>query len=305
MQSAVIPARRTLRRRQTWKEYAVALLFVLPSFLLLVYFVVIPTLRTVQISFHDWDGVNPEMKFVGLDNYRYVLKDPLFYQSLKNNFIWTIMHLIFACFFGFVLAYFISRIAYAKTLFRNVLFMPNVIALSVSGIIWTLIFNPQMGMLNGMLDALGLSSLKASWLGDPKITIYAISFASSWQAYGYYMTLFLAGLQNIDVDLYEASDLDGANKLDQFIHITIPGLQNVFSFVFSMGIINGLKGFSTVWVMTQGGPGTSSYLLTLYGYVKAFREQNYGQSMVSGIVLGLMIIVITRIFNAIRDRYAA
>lgn len=245
------------------------------------------------------------MKFVGLDNYRYVLKDPLFYQSLKNNFIWTVMHLVFACFFGFVLAYFISRIAYAKTLFRNVLFMPNVIALSVSGIIWTLIFNPQMGMLNGMLDALGLSSLKASWLGDPKITIYAISFASSWQAYGYYMTLFLAGLQNIDVDLYEASDLDGANKFDQFIHITIPGLQNVFSFVFSMGIINGLKGFSTVWVMTQGGPGTSSYLLTLYGYVKAFREQNYGQSMVSGIVLGLMIIVITRVFNAIRDRYAA
>ena len=136
--------------------------------------------------------------------------------------------------------------------------MPNVIALSVSGIIWTLIFNPQMGMLNGMLDALGLSSLKASWLGDPKITIYAISFASSWQAYGYYMTLFLAGLQNIDVDLYEASDLDGANKFDQFIHITIPGLQNVFSFVFSMGIINGLKGFSTVWVMTQGGPGTGA-----------------------------------------------
>lgn len=305
MHSAAVPSCRDLRRKREWKEYGASLLFILPSLALLIYFVVIPTMRTVLISFHEWDGVNPEMKFVGVKNYQYVLKDPLFYQSLKNNFIWTVMHLVFACFFGFVLAYFISRIAHAKTFFRNVLFMPNVIALSVSGIIWTLIFNPQMGMLNGMLDALGLTSLKATWLGDPGITIYAISFASSWQAYGYYMTLFLAGLQNIDVDLYEASDLDGANKLDQFIHITIPGLQNVFSFVFSMGIINGLKGFSTVWVMTQGGPGTSSYLLTLYGYVKAFREQNYGQSMVSGIVLGLMIIVITRVFNAIRDRYAA
>lgn len=305
MQKAVFSEQHRLYRKKTWVEYATAFLFILPSLFLLIYFVIVPTIRTVVISFHDWDGVNPNMKYVGISNYQYVLNDPVFYQSLKNNFIWTIMHLVFACLFGFVLAYFISRIAYAKTLFRNILFMPNVIALSVSGIIWTLIFNPQMGILNGILDTLGLSSLKMNWLGDPNVTIYAISFASSWQAYGYYMTLFLAGLQNIDVDLYEASDLDGANKFAQLIHITIPGLQNVFSFVFSMGIINGLKGFSTVWVMTQGGPGTSSYLLTLYGYVKAFREQNYGQSMVSGIVLGLMIVVITRIFNAIRDRYTA
>jgi raffinose/stachyose/melibiose transport system permease protein len=188
-------------------------------------------------------------------------------------------------------------------LFRNVLFVPNIIALSVSGVVWTLIYNPQMGLLNSLLKAVGLSALKRTWLGDPGITIFAISFASSWQAYGYYMTLFLAGLQNIDTDLYEASNLDGANKFKQFLYITIPGLRNVFSFVFSMGIINGLKGFSTVWVMTQGGPGSSSFLLTLYGYVKAFRENNFGQSMVSGITLGVMIIFLTRLFNYFRDRY--
>ncbi len=290
-------------RKAAAKEYLVSILFVLPSLVLLIYFVLIPTVRTVLISFYKWDGVNPVMQFVGVDNYKYVFLDPRFHQSIINNFIWAGMHLIFACCFGFILAYFISRIGRCKSLFRNVLFVPNIIALSVSGVVWTLIYNPQMGLLNSMLKAVGLSALKRTWLGDPGITIFAISFASSWQAYGYYMTLFLAGLQNIDTDLYEASNLDGANKFKQFLYITIPGLRNVFSFVFSMGIINGLKGFSTVWVMTQGGPGTSSFLLSLYGYVKAFRENNFGQSMVSGITLGVMIIFLTRLFNYFRDRY--
>lgn len=298
--------KRTLNPSQkvALKEYAVSLLFLLPAFVLLVYFVIIPTIRTVAISFYSWDGVNPNMEFIGLTNYQKVFADPRFFQALKNTLIWTVMHLLFACFLGFVLAYFISRVKYFKSFFRNVLFVPNVIALSVGAVIWQLIFNPQMGMLNSLLDTLGLSMLKRNWLGDPDITIYAISFSSSWHAYGYYMTLFIAGLQNIDIDLYEASELDGAGKIKQFFHVTIPGLQHVFTFVISMGIVNGLKGFSTVWVMTQGGPGSSSFLLTLYGYIKAFRENDFGQSMVSGVTLGVIIIVITRVFNYIRDKRA-
>ena len=290
-------------RHPDTKEWIASLVFLLPAFVLLVNFVILPTIQTVRISFYQWDGVNPSMKFIGLENYRRVFSDPRFLLSIKNNFIWTALHLVFACTYGFILAYLISRIRYGQTIFRNALFMPNVIALSVSSIIWALIYSPQIGLLNQLLNALGLSSLKHNWLGEANITIYAISFASSWQAYGYYMTLFLAGLQNIDNDLYEASALDGANKFTQFIHVTIPGLRSVFTFVFSMGIINGLKGFSTVWVMTQGGPGTSSYLLTLYGYVKAFRENDFGQSMVSGLTLGLIVILITRTFNYFRDKY--
>lgn len=242
------------------------------------------------------------MEFAGLQNYRVVFADPRFHTSIINNFIWAAMHIVFACIYGFILAYMISRVKKGRTIFRNILFLPHVIALPVSAVIWALIYNPQFGILNLLLDLVGLGMLQRPWLGDPTITIYAISMSSAWQAYGYYVLLFIAGLQNVDAELYEASELDGAGRVKQFIHITVPSMRHVFTFVFSMSIINGLRGFATVWVMTQGGPGSSSFLMILYGFVLAFRENHFGRSMVSGVTLGVMILVLTLVFNSIRDR---
>ena len=294
----------SVSQKNAIKEYSASILFILPSFILLLLFVVQPTINTVLISFYEWNGINPTMEFVGLDNYRAVFSDPVFHRSITNNFIWMMMHLIFACLFGFIIAYIVSRVRVGRAIFRNVLFLPYIIALAISAVIWSLIYHPHIGLLNSLLEIMGLPGLRRAWLGDPVITIYAVSIASSWQAYGYYMTLFLAGIQNVDVELYDAASIDGAGKIKQLIHVTIPGLRNVFTFVVSMGIIAGLRGFATVWIMTRGGPGTSSYLLTLYGFVKAFVEQNFGQSMVSGLTLALMIVVIIFTFNHIRERYA-
>lgn len=285
------------------KDYGISLLFILPSLIVLLLFVLIPIFQTLEISFFKWDGISPTREFVGLTNYGLTFSLPQFQKALSNSFIWAVMHIIFACGTGFVLAFLISRVSRGKTFFRTVLFFPNVVALSVCAVMWAMLYNPQFGFVNGLLDNIGLGSLKQQWLSNPDIAIFSISIASSWQAYGYYMVLFLAGLQNIDITLYEAARIDGANSVQQFRYVTIPGLRNVFTFVLSMAIINGLKGFATVWTMTQGGPEYSTYLPALFVFRKAFVEYDFGVAATGGILLGALIIVITVIFNYFRDKH--
>lgn len=282
----------------------VAILFVVPSVLAMLYMIYYPIANSVYLSFFKWNGISPNKEFVGLANYTYVFTDPKYGKAMQNNFIWMFFHLIFACLYGLILAFLVSRVRRFKTLFRIVLFLPNVVATSVAAIMWTMIYNPQYGIVVLFLQALGVDTSRMMMLGDPNLAIYLTALASCWQGYGYYMMLFLAGLQNIDETLYEAAEIDGAGSVQQFIHITIPGLNNVFSFVLSIAIIHGLRGFSTVYIMTEGGPGTSTYLVAIYGYLKAFREQSMGTAMVSALTIGVIIIVITMIFNVIREKRA-
>ena len=283
------------------KSYAVSVLFILPSFLVISYLVFYPIFNTLYVSFFRWNGTSPTMEFVGLGNYMSVFSDPRFHRSMSNNFIWMVMHLIFACFYGLVVAVIISKIPKGKLFFRTALFLPNVISLAVSGIMWMMIYNPRFGIVVTTMKALGLNTSGVSFT-HPSTAIYFLAIASSWQGYGYYMVLFLAGLQNVDISMYEAADIDGAGPLQKFWYITIPGLRNVFTFVVSIALINGLRGFATVWVMTEGGPGYSTFLVTVYGFVKAFRETAMGEAMVSGITIGVIIIAITLIFNIIREK---
>ena len=284
------------------RDYFISILFILPSALAVAYMVFYPIGNSLYLSFYRWNGISPKKSFVGLGNYNYVLSDPKFWQSMENNLIWLVMHLLLACLYGLFLAFLISKLKRGKTLFRTVLFLPNIVALSVSAIMWSMIYNTQYGILITILHFLGIDTSAMMLLSDPTYAIYYVSIAANWQGYGYYMVLFLAGLQNIDKTLYEAAEIDGAGAWQQFRHVTIPGLKNVFTFVLSIAIINGLRGFATVWVMTEGGPGSSTYLVAIYGYVKAFREMNMGHAMVSALAIGLVIIITTVIFNIIREK---
>jgi len=283
-------------------EYFIAMLFILPSVLIVIYMVFYPIINSVYISFFNWNGIAPNMEYVGLENFKYVFTDMKFARSLYNNFIWMVLHILLACIYGLVLAYMISRLKKGYTLFRSVLFMPNVVALSVSAIMWTMVYNTKYGMLIMFLKILGIDTSNLMLLSDQNAAIYAVAVAANWQGYGYYMVLFLAGIQNIDIQLYEAADIDGAGSWQKFINVTIPGLSNVFTFVVSIAIINGLRGFATVWVMTEGGPGYSTYLVAVYGYIKAFRELNMGQAMVSALAIGMVILCFTILFNFIREK---
>jgi raffinose/stachyose/melibiose transport system permease protein len=290
------------KSRRDIQEICISIGFVAPTTILLIVFVLFSIIWTIRISLNKWDGIMPIMNFVGLNNYLTMFKLPQFQRALINNFIWTIMFLVFACGTGFLLAFLISRLSRGIAFFRTVLFLPNIIALTLAAIMWAQIYNPSYGILNRFLITMGLDFLARQWLAEPSIAIYAIAMTNCWHAYGYYMVLFLAGLQGIDASLYEAAIIDGANDRQQFIHVTIPGLRNVLTFVLSMALINGLKGFAAVWAMTQGGPEYATNLISLFVYKKAFLENDYGVASSAAVVLGIMIMALTILFNIIRER---
>ncbi len=276
--------------------------FLLPAIALYATFTLIPMGRTLWLSFTDSGGFNTGAAFVGGANYAAIWNDPIFWQALRQTVLWLVYHLLLAGGLGFALALLIARLRTTQVFFRTAFFLPHVVSLAVVGVIWATIYDPFFGFLNNSLHTLGLGFLARGWLSEPLLVLFSVNVASSWQGFGLYMLLFLAGLQNIDPTLYDAAEVDGASPFQKLVHVTLPGLREVMTFVVSLALINGLKGFATVWVMTQGGPYYQSELITTYIYRLAFQAQQHGRAAVLCVVLSLMAIAITIVFNRWRER---
>jgi raffinose/stachyose/melibiose transport system permease protein len=303
--TAVISQRPSERTRtpkaSAERELKPAIPLLLPAILVYGVFSLLPIALTFWLSFTNSRGLNTEASFVGLDNYGRAAADPIVWQSLVHTFQWLIGHLVMAGGLGLVLALAISRLKKTHVFFRTAFFLPHLVSLAVVGVIWANIYDPFYGLLNTMLDRVGLGALTQGWLSDPLLVLFSVNLASSWQGFGLYMLLFIAGLQNIDHTLYEAAEIDGANGWQQLWHVTLPGLSEVMTFVVSLCLINGLKGFATVFVMTGGGPFYQSELITTYIYRLAFSVQDHGLAAVLCIVLSALAIGITVAFNRWRE----
>jgi raffinose/stachyose/melibiose transport system permease protein len=275
-----------------------------PALALYGVFTLAPIVLTFWLSFTNSRGLNTEASFVGFDNYGRAIGDPIVWQSLIHTFQWLIGHVVMAVGFGLILALGISHLRVTRTFFRTAFFLPHLVSLAVVGVIWANIYDPFYGLLNTALQTIGLGWLVQGWLSDPLLVLFSVNVASSWQGFGLYMLLFIAGLQNIDHSLYEAAEIDGANGWQQLRHVTLPGLSDVMTFVVSLALINGLKGFATVFVMTGGGPFYQSELITTYIYRLAFSVQDHGLAAVLCIVLSALAITITVVFNRWRERGA-
>lgn len=285
------------RQRQSSGELKPAIPLLLPALVIYGIFSLAPIGFTLWLSFTNSRGLNTEASFVGLGNYGRAAADPIVWQSLVHTFQWLIGHLVMAGGLGLVLALAISRLKITHVFFRTAFFLPHLVSLAVVGVIWANIYDPFYGLLNTGLDAIGLGSLTQGWLSDPLLVLFSVNLASSWQGFGLYMLLFIAGLQNIDHSLYEAAEIDGASGWQQLWHVTLPGLAEVMTFVVSLCLINGLKGFATVFVMTDGGPFYQSELITTYIYRLAFSVQDHGLAAVLCVVLSALAIGITVAFN--------
>jgi raffinose/stachyose/melibiose transport system permease protein len=281
-----------------------ALPLLLPAFAVYAVFSLAPIVWTVWLSVTDSRGLNTTAAFVGLANYERAVLDPIVAQSLVHTFQWLAGHLVLAGGLGLVLALLIGRLRRTRVFFRTALFLPHLVSLAVVGVIWANIYDPFYGLLNTAVSGLGLGWLSQGWLSDPLLVLFSVNVASSWQGFGLYMLLFLAGLQNIDRSLYEAAEMDGANGWQQLWYVTLPGLSEVMTFVVSLCLINGLKGFATVFVMTGGGPFYQSELITTYIYRLAFSMQDHGLAAVLCILLSALAIMITVAFNKWRQRTA-
>jgi len=273
-----------------WKGW----LYLLPGFVIYIGFIFYPILETVRTSFFAWNGFSAQRDWVGLENYRTVFSDAQFADAFLHNLIFILFFCILPVLLGLLLASLLTRKALpGMTFFRTVLFLPQVISMVVVGVIWRWIFNPQFGPLNILLNSVGLSSLTRAWLGDFALALPAVGSIGTWVQYGFCMILFLAGMQHISEEYYEASSLDGANAFQQFVHVTIPGLRAEIGVALVTTIIAALRVFDLVYVITRGGPGNATLVVGFLIYRSAFQQNRIGYASAIATILMLIILGIS------------
>ncbi len=269
--------------------------FLLPAAVIYLSVIVAPALYSLYISFYKWNGVAPVKKFVGLKNYITLFtKDTTFQHAIRNNIIWILMTLIFTIGVALTLAMLINKSFKGRTLVRGILYLPYVLSGIVVSIIWTWVYQPQIGLLTSLLHTMGITSLSTAFLANAGTALFAVFVAALWQGVGAPMVLFLSGLQTIPAELLEASRIDGAGKFQVFRNITIPMLSETFVIVFATQIINSMKVFDIIRGMTDGGPGTSTQTLATYMVTQTFTFVNYGigTAIAWTMVFVMMIIVV-------------
>jgi len=275
-----------------WKENVVAYTFLGPAFLLLLLFLIIPAIMSVYYAFTDYYLLTPDMrKFVGLDNFINLFKDPIFLKSLVNTLkfvVWVIPLQIGA---ALGLALLLNKQRKANTFFKVAYFSPVVMSLVVISVLWLYLLNPNEGIINNVLTYFGISA--QPFLTSPKQAMFTIVFVSAWQGAGFQMLIFLAGLQNIPGDVYEAAQLDGMNKWQRFIYITLPLLKPTSIFIFITTLIGAFKLLVQPMVMTQGGPVNSTMTVVYYIYQTGFTDRMVGYASSIALLFGTIIGLVT------------
>ncbi len=272
--------------------------FVAPALALIGLFFFVPVLAGLFLSFTDFDiyaiGRPDTARFMGLENYRQVLSNPLFWQALGNTFLFVIVGGPLSVLTSLVAALLVSakRVRYPG-LFRSIFFMPVVTTLVAVAIVWRYLYHPQYGLLNWALGAVGIHPV--DWLGDPHWAMFAIILMAVWKNFGYNMLIFIAGLQSIPEDLYEAAHLDGAGGWARFRHVTLPSLAPTFLFVGVMTMLGNFQLFAEPYVMTQGGPLKATTTVVLLMYEEGFRWWRMGMAASLAFVLFVIMLLGTLI----------
>lgn len=282
--------------RQVFRAFSrnrMALLFLAPAVILNATFFLYPMVKVVQMSFYRWSviGVN---QFLGLANYERLINDPLFWKSLSNTVIYTLIVTpgIFVVAYGLALLLNNNGLR-GTTLFRSIYFMPVAISFVVASLVWLWIFNELYGILNYLLVSLGLISRRVSWLGSPRMARLSVSTMVVWKTAGFSMVILLAGLQGIPRHLYEASDIDGANSLQRLIYITMPMLRPTFVLAMLVSLMGSFLAFDHFYVMTQGGPANGTITTVMYIFRTGFEYFNLGYGSAISIVLLLLLILMS------------
>lgn len=258
-------------------ERVAAYIFVAPAVILLIAFLVVPMIYTVYFSGFKYQIMRPDaMKFIGLENYQKLFSDKNFWLALKNTVYFTVIVVPCQCVLALALALLVSKKFRGVAVFRTMYFAPQLTSMVVISVLWSVLYNanPNTGLINSILVSLGMSPIK--FLSDASTAMNSIIFMSAWQGAGYQMMIFLAGLQGIPRDQYEAASVDGATKFKQFLYITIPGLKGTIKYVIMITMIQAMKLFTQPYIMTQGGPKNSTKTLVYYIYTQGFQKGNFG-----------------------------
>ncbi|MEF2071099.1 carbohydrate ABC transporter permease [Consotaella aegiceratis] len=290
-QARQIKPRTAAQRRR--RNNLVAYSFIAPNFIGFAVFTLGPIIFAFILAFLHWDGSNP-IQFAGLDNFWRLFRDSAFIAAFWNTIVYTVatVPLTLVCALG--LAVVLNQKVFGRNFFRTVMFFPYVASLVAVAVVWNMIFNPSMGPFNMLLYTLGLDPANMpGWAADKHWAMVTVILFSVWKNMGYYMVIYLAGLQGINPDLYEAAGLDGANAWQKFRYVTIPQLSATTFFVSIMLTIQCFKVFDQIYMITQGGPGTSTLVLVYHIYNEAFISWDLGYASMVAVVLFLLVLGVT------------
>ncbi len=270
-------------------------LFIMPLVLLFLIFIVYPVIYNFIISFYDWNGIDLQKTFNGIQNYVNLFKDPVMLKIACNFVIFALATIIIQAFLGLVFASFFIRKIRFSGIYRMVFYLPVIATSTIIGNIFSKIFEPNRGYLNEMLRALGLKGLCQNWLSDPKFALGCIIFVNIWQWTGYGMLMYYSNMLNISQDMYEAATIDGATQIQQFTKITFPLLRGTHYTLFIMGMLGSLKCFDLPYVLTRGGPNYATEFFSTYIYRKSFNLFKQGEASAIVVLMFLIAMVITLI----------
>jgi multiple sugar transport system permease protein/raffinose/stachyose/melibiose transport system permease protein len=261
-----------LTKKRWWVPWA---FLAIPLIMYLIW-VIIPIGRTFVYSFSSWDGLSENIDFIGFDNFKMLFGDRIFTTALMNNIKWFIFFIIIPVPVGLAFAMLLDMKLPGSKLFKTLVYLPMTLSFVVIGTMWSWIYEPQYGALNSFLDAIGLDFLITPWLSDPEMVTFSLIFAAIWRQIPYMMVLFLAGLKNVSQDQVEAAYVDGANAWQRFWNIILPALKPSMIVAVTVSIIDSLRAFDIVFVMTKGGPFHSSTVLANFMYIEAFNNYRMG-----------------------------
>ncbi len=276
-------------------------LFIFPGLSIYLIFVLIPMVETFRLSFFEWNGFSLNQTFIAFQNYARIFQDSQFFKSILHNSVFLIFYSLLPILLGLLLANILGRkITNGLTGFRVILFLPQVLSMVVVGITWRWIFNPAFGPLNMILKSIGLDSLAGQWLGDFNLALPSVGIIGTWVMYGFSMVLFLAGMQRIPLEYFEAAQLDGAGEFQQFVFITLPSLIPEIGVALITTIIAALRVFDLVYVTTRGGPGDQTLVTSFLIYRAAFQQNQVGYAAAVASIMTILILIITFLITRIQ-----
>jgi len=271
-----------------------AYLFILPQMILLFVLVILPVLYSFVLAFCDWDFVSgiENIKFVGLGNFTAMWKDQKFVRSFFNTIVFVAGVVPVSMGLSLVIAIILDRHVFCKGVLRLGFFIPYISSIVAVSIVWSFIFNPTQGPINGFLTRIGIAN-PPGWLTESKWALISLMIVSIWQALGYCIVIYLGGLQNVPEDLYDAAKIDGAGAWQQFFKITIPMISPTTFFLLITRVIQSFQIFAPIRVLTNGGPGYSTNVLVFYMYENAFQYYKMGYASAVAWVMFVIIMIIT------------
>ena len=270
--------------------------FLSPPLIVFSIFVLIPLINSFYYGFTNWNGFNTDYDFVGLENYTRIASDNLFQNSIFNTVIWLISAILIPTILGLLLALLIDSQVRGSNFFKSIFYLPICLSAVVVGQIWIWIYQQEWGLLNTIINLFRENSFEYAWLSKPETSLYSVIIAWSWQQTALSMVIYLAGLTSIPKNLLEASQIEGANIIQRTFFIVIPLLIPATIIVVALSMINSLKGFDILYIMTEGGPFHSSDTLAMHMYNESFRKYRMGYGSAISVVLFLIAVTIIGIY---------